>query len=113
MDNATSAAIVVAGTAAVLAPIPTKAVRDLTGNLALPEPAPAPEPEPTPVLTYDNHGSYWGASTIDNVEIDIDQAQLFGQRVDEWHVTDRHGQPLRIVRLADPDFLDTICVIPA
>ncbi|GFE20104.1 hypothetical protein [Streptomyces nigrescens] len=65
------------------------------------------------VLNFDNHGSYWGESTIADLEVDIEQAQLYSQRIDEWRVTDRDGRPLRIVRIADPDFLDTISVIPA
>lgn len=65
------------------------------------------------VLNFDNYGSFGGTSTIAAVEADIEHAQLFGLRIDEWHVADRNGQPLRIIRIADPDFLDTISVIPA
>ncbi|WP_329215215.1 hypothetical protein OG352_06315 [Streptomyces sp. NBC_01485] len=36
-----------------------------------------------------------------------------GLAIDEWHVTDRNGRTLRIVRIVDPSFLDTISVIPA
>lgn len=62
------------------------------------------------VANFDNYGSYWGASTVADAETDIEQAQLYSQHIDEWHVTDRDGSPLRIVRIADPDFLDTISV---
>ncbi|MDX3230574.1 hypothetical protein [Streptomyces sp. ME19-01-6] len=62
------------------------------------------------VLNFDNHGSFWGESTIADAEVDIEQAQIFGQSINEWNVTDRDGNPLRIVRIADPDFLDTISV---
>lgn len=65
------------------------------------------------VLNFDNYGSYWGAATVAATEALIAQAQADGDPIDEWRVTDPAGQPLRIVRLADPEFLDTICVIPA
>lgn len=64
------------------------------------------------VLNFDNYGSYWGADTIATTVRLIEGAQSRGEQVDEWHVTDRDGNPLRIVRMADPTFLDTICVIP-
>ena len=108
MDNIELATTVAIGAALVLAPIDPKAVRDL--NTPLPEPE--PEPEPTPVLNYDNHGSYWGAETIANTEALIARERAAGTAIDEWNVTDPDGQLLRIVRCADPDFLDTICVIP-
>jgi hypothetical protein len=105
IELATTVAI---GTAIVLTPIDPQTVRDL--NTPLPDPQ--PEPEPTPVLNYDNHGSYWGAETIANTEALIARERAAGTAIDEWNVTDRDGQPLRIVRCADPTFLDTICVIP-
>lgn len=105
IELATTVAI---GTALVLAPINPQPIRDL--NTPLPEPT--PEPEPTPVLNYDNYGSYWGAETIANTEALIARERAAGTAIDEWHVTNRDGQPLRIVRCADPTFLDTICVIP-
>lgn len=107
------AAIAAAGTAVVLAPINPKAARQLTTAVPEPGPAPAAKPEPTPVLNYDNYGGYWGAETIANTEALIAREYAAGTAIDEWHVADRDGQPLRIVRCADPDFLDTICVIPA
>lgn len=72
------------------------------------------ESDPTykTVLNFDSHGSYWGTSTIADLEVDIEQAQLYSQRINEWHETDPAGRPLRIVRISDPDFLDTIYVIP-
>ncbi|MGW5123282.1 hypothetical protein ACWEQ7_04305 [Streptomyces sp. NPDC004069] len=106
-------ATVIASTALVLAPINPKAARQLTTAVPEPEPTPAPEPEPTPVLNFDNYGGYWGAETIEDAEVGIAREYAAGTAIDEWHVTDRDGQPLRIVRCADPDFLDTICVIPA
>jgi hypothetical protein len=109
-STAHAAAAVIAGTALVLAPIDHRPIRDLLADLDTP--APAPEPEPTPVLNYDNYGSYWGAETIANTEALIARERAAGTAIDEWNVTDRDGQPLRIVRCADPDFLDTICVIP-
>lgn len=65
------------------------------------------------VTNYDNHGSYWGTDPIEKTLADIATERAAGTAVDEWHVTDRDGQPLHIVRFADPAFLDTICVIPA
>lgn len=108
MSTIELAAIVAAGTALVLAPIDPQAVRDL--NTPIPEPE--PDPEPTPVLNYDNYGSYWGAETIANTEALIARERTAGSAIDEWKTADRDGQPLRIVRIADPTFLDTICVIP-
>lgn len=108
ITTAQAAAIVTAGTALVLTPIDPQPIRDLN----TPEPVIEPEPEPTPVLNYDNYGSYWGAETIANTEALIARERAAGIAVDEWDVTDRDGQPLRIVRCADPTFLDTIAVIP-
>lgn len=101
------ATIVAAGTALVLAPIHPATTNTPTRT------TPTPKPQPATVHNYDNHGSYWGASTIAETNADITQAQLSGQHINEWHVTDPTGQPLRIVRIADPGFLDTISVIPA
>ncbi|MYU22929.1 hypothetical protein [Streptomyces sp. SID8352] len=112
------AVAVIIGTALALAPIPAEAAHraadafTLPAPEATPEPTPAPEPEPTPVLNYDNDGLYWGAETIAATEALIARERAAGTAIDEWNVTDRDGQPLRIVRCADPDFLDTICVIP-
>lgn len=64
------------------------------------------------VLNYDNHGSYWGSSTVGETERLIEQEQADGRHIDEWYATDRAGLPIRIVRIADPEFLDTICVFP-
>ena len=108
MDTIELATTVVIGTALVLAPITPQPIRDLN----TPHPDPEPDPEPTPVLNYDNHGSYWGTETITNTEALIARERASGTAIDEWNVTDLDGQPLRIVRLADPTFLDTICVIP-
>lgn len=64
------------------------------------------------VAAYDNHGSHWstltGTSAILDAEQSITLATTDGQRIDEWHVTDPAGRPMRVVRIADPDFLDTI-----
>ncbi|GHA28801.1 hypothetical protein GCM10010372_30800 [Streptomyces tauricus] len=99
-------AAIVAATALILAPI------------TLPTP-PAPRHTPTPLPmpqrlahNYDNHGSYWGYETVAQAEAGITQERANGTAVDEWGAADRDGQLLRIVRMADPDFLDTICVIP-
>ena len=107
------AAIVAAGTAVVLAPIDPKPLRVIVADLDVPQPAPAPEPAPAVVENFDNYGSFWGASTIADTDAGIEKARASGRPVDEWHVTDRAGQSLRIVRIADPDFLDDISVIPA
>ncbi|MFC4500644.1 MULTISPECIES: hypothetical protein [Streptomyces] len=67
-------------------------------------------PAPVRVANYDNYGSLWGYETAATAEQDITAARANGATVDEWETTDRDGQPLRIVRMADPTFLDTISV---
>jgi sarcosine oxidase delta subunit len=64
------------------------------------------------VLNFDNYGSFWGMESVEVTEYLITKERANGAAIDEWHETDRDGRPLRIVRIADPDFLDTICVIP-
>lgn len=64
------------------------------------------------VVNFDNHGTCWGIDTVSTTIAVIDEALTNGEHVDEWNVTDRDGHPTRIVRIADPTFLDTICVIP-
>ncbi|MEV0917867.1 hypothetical protein AB0I93_26865 [Streptomyces sp. NPDC049967] len=64
------------------------------------------------VINYDDLGSYWGVDTVTATMTMIDGARKFGEHIDEWATTDRAGHPLRIVRIADPDFIDTICIIP-
>lgn len=108
MDTTELATASVIATALVLAPIDPQPIRDL--DTPLPDLEPDPEPEPTPVLNYDNYGSYWGAETIANTETLIARERAAGTAIDEWNVTDRDGQPLRIVRIADAEFLDDICV---
>jgi hypothetical protein len=66
-----------------------------------------------PIVTaFDNYGSHWstltGNAAILDAEKNIDWAAVEGQRIDEWQVTDRTGRPMRVVRIADPTFLDTI-----
>lgn len=64
------------------------------------------------VTSFDNYGSHWstltGAAAILDAEQAIATAAADGQCIDEWHVTDPTGRPMRVVRIADPDFLDTI-----
>lgn len=62
------------------------------------------------VANFDNHGSFWGFDTVEKTEADIDEARAAGTAIDEWETVDRDGQLLHVVRLADPRFLDTICV---
>jgi len=64
---------------------------------------------PGTVVNFDNYGSVWGYATHDETEASLDEARTRGAQIDEWNVTDRDGQPLRIVRIADPTFLDDIC----
>ncbi|MEF9521229.1 hypothetical protein [Streptomyces sp. RB13] len=66
----------------------------------------------TLVANFDSHGSFWGNESVEDAEIGIEQAQLTGQDVHEWHFRDRDGLRHRIVRIADPEFLDTIAVFP-
>lgn len=68
---------------------------------------------PQVVANFDNYGSLWGYDTVAKTEADIAEERANGTQIDEWDVTDRDGQPLRIVRMADPTFLDTICVFSA
>lgn len=64
------------------------------------------------VVNYDNYGSYWGVDTVTATMVLIGNARKRGERIDEWTTTDRAGHPIRVVRIADPDWLDTISVIP-
>ncbi|MGZ0231143.1 hypothetical protein [Streptomyces sp. CPS1] len=64
----------------------------------------------TVVANFDNHGTLWGFDTVEDAERAIGWERVTGADIDEWETVDRDGQPLRVVRLADPDFLDTICV---
>ncbi|MEV8419239.1 hypothetical protein AB0P45_37685 [Streptomyces niveus] len=68
--------------------------------------------DPRQVLTFDSYGSLWRSDTASETAASITAARAAGQRIDEWNVTDREGRPLRIVRIADPEFLDDILVIP-
>lgn len=67
----------------------------------------------TDVVNFDSYGSVWGTSTVTDAEELVEQAQADGDHIDEWHVAAHGGLPIRIVRIADPEFLDTICVFPA
>ncbi|MGW0837531.1 hypothetical protein [Streptomyces prunicolor] len=67
----------------------------------------------TQVVNFDNHGSLWGYDTIEHAEAVVAEAYTNGSDVNEWHITALDGQPYRIVRIADPTFLDDICIIPA
>lgn len=66
----------------------------------------------TSVVNFDSYGSIWGASTAEETEEMIEQAQVNGEQISEWYATDRNGLRHRIVRITDPEFLDTICVFP-
>jgi hypothetical protein len=76
-----------------VAPLPFDAERSLR-RLAL---AFAPQV----VVNFDRFGSIWGASPVAEIEGDIAEARVEGVAVDEWLTVDRHGNPLRIVRIAD------------
>jgi hypothetical protein len=99
------------GTALIAAPLPPKTVRNM--HITLPTPA----PEPATIANYDQHGSLWGHSTATQTATDIAAARADGATVEEWAVTDRAGNLLRIVRVTDVDtaFLGgiDIAVIPA
>jgi hypothetical protein len=115
MDTYELAAVTLIGTALVLAPIDPQPIRDL--NTPPPAPVVEPKPEPAVVANYDCYGSLWGHDTITKAEADFAETLVEGGTVEEWHVTDPDGQPLRIVRTtaADTRFLGgiDICVIPA
>lgn len=66
----------------------------------------------TLVVNYDNYGTLWGADGVEDTEDMIERARTNGQTIHEWYATDRAGLRHRIVRIADPEFLDTICVFP-
>lgn len=104
ITTAHAAAIVTAATALVLAPLNPQPIRDLNTSIPTPEPEPATEPatEPAVVANYDHYGSPWGHDTVTKAQADIAQAAAQGHAIDEWNVTDRDGQPLRIVRTTDP-----------
>jgi hypothetical protein len=61
-------------------------------------------------VVLDSYGTIWGTDTADVTEALITEERAAGTAIDEWETTDRDGQPMRIVRLADPSFLDTVCV---
>ncbi|MEV6696261.1 hypothetical protein AB0M68_03735 [Streptomyces sp. NPDC051453] len=65
------------------------------------------------VANFDNYGSCWGFSTAEEAEKAIVKERAGGAAIDEWETVDRDGQPLRIVRVEDPTFLDTISVFSA
>jgi hypothetical protein len=70
-----------------------------------------PPPSPTAVaIAYDNHGSRWGTNTPENADTLIAQERAAGTPIDEWNTVDRDGQPLRVVRIPDASWLDTIFV---
>ncbi|MGX1254173.1 hypothetical protein RKD48_006684 [Streptomyces ambofaciens] len=115
MDTYELAAVTVIGTAIVLAPIAPQPIREL--NTPPAPPVVEPELEPAVVANYDCYGSLWGHDTITKAEADFAETLAEGGTVDEWHVADLDGQPLRIVRTTavDTRFLGgiDICVIPA
>jgi hypothetical protein len=72
---------------------------------------PQPSPAQRPVaIAYDNHGTRWGTNTPENAETLIADERAAGTPIDEWETTDRDGQPLRVVRIPDASWLDTILV---
>ncbi|MGX1221982.1 hypothetical protein [Streptomyces ambofaciens] len=76
------------------------------------QPQPSPAQHTLPVaIAYDNHGSRWGTHTPENAETLIADERTVGTPIDEWETTDRDGQPLRVVRIPDASWLDTIFVL--
>ncbi|MGW2550692.1 hypothetical protein [Streptomyces sp. NPDC001635] len=67
----------------------------------------------TTVVNFDNHGTLWGHDTVEQADACIDRERANGRTIHEWFVSDPAGLPIRIVRIADPEFLDTISVFPA
>lgn len=65
------------------------------------------------VTVFDNYGTRWSTSTGTAALRDAEQtiANALGGSVEEWNVTDPAGRTMRIVRISDPDFLDTILAI--
>lgn len=66
----------------------------------------------TLVVNFDNHGTRWGVDSVENTDDMIDRERADGRTIHEWFFTDRDGLRHRIVRIADPEFLDTICIFP-
>ncbi|MGW0312044.1 hypothetical protein [Streptomyces flavidovirens] len=62
------------------------------------------------VANFDNHGSLWGFSTTEETEAEIAESLAEGATVEEWEITDRTGQPLRVVRVAHPKWGNDIRV---
>jgi hypothetical protein len=72
---------------------------------------PSPAQRVLPVaIAFDNYGSRWGTNTPENAETLIADERNAGAAIEEWETTDPDGQPLRVVRIPDPTFLDTIFV---
>ncbi|MEU1410109.1 hypothetical protein [Streptomyces sp. NPDC005731] len=67
----------------------------------------------TLVVNFDNHGTLWGVDSIENTDDMIDRERANGLTIHEWFIADPAGLPIRIVRILDPEFLDTISVFPA
>ncbi|MBV7255079.1 hypothetical protein KQH21_31290 [Streptomyces sp. IpFD-1.1] len=62
----------------------------------------------TKVVVLDSYGSIWSRSVVNQEEKAIAKVRAEGGLLDEWLVQDPAGLPLRVVRLRDPEFLDTI-----
>ncbi len=62
----------------------------------------------TKVVVLDSYGSIWSRSVVNQEEKAIAKVRAEGGLLDEWLVQDPAGLPLRVVRLRDPGFLDTI-----
>ena len=56
------------------------------------------------VAHFDQWGSVWGFSTVEDTEGDIAEARAEGASIDEWETVDRDGQPLRVVRATHPQW---------
>ena len=54
------------------------------------------------VANFDDYGSLWGFNIVADAEAENAESLAEGADVDEWHVTDRDGQPLRVVRVVHP-----------
>lgn len=70
----------------------------------------SPADDEAVVANFDGYGSFWGVSTVEDTEREIAEARAAGVAVGEWVTVDRDGQPMRVVRIPDASFVDTVSV---
>lgn len=83
----------------------------MTNGIRNGRPQPSPYDIPAIAVILDSYGTIWGTDTIQATESHIADERAAGTHIDEWETIDRDGRPLQIVRIADTQFVATICVI--